>query len=149
MGTTSGLEHKPGARTLLQPSCTGAAVGTPGKQTLTGHLSAQPATYTVQAGESLAAIAAKLHSTVHALRVANADRLRNFPTKHGTVQGLNAGDVIIVPPVTRLPATGGAPSPQAATVPGAATAPTAPAAHGGLDRVSDAIAGAATMRGTS
>lgn len=117
-----------------QGATVGAAGGTPGKRTLTEQLTpvrAQggearprtgsgagagiPATYTVQAGESLPVVAVKLHTTVEALKAANAGKLKSFPTKSGgTVQGFNAGEVIDVPMVGAGTATGAHPGPASA-----------------------------------
>jgi hypothetical protein len=133
---TGGLERKPGGASLVQQSTAPAPAAVPGKRTLTEQVtftaSAQPAatTYTVQSGDSLPAIAAKLHTTVEALKAANAGKLRSFPTPSGgTVQGFNAGDVLTVPaaaPAAPTPAPAApAPAPPAAAP--AAPAPAAPA----------------------
>ena len=137
---SGGLEKKPGGSSLVQDGGAPAAGGTPGKRTLVeaAGTSASPATYTVQAGENLASIAAKLHTTIDAIKAANAGKLRSFPTKSGgTVQGFNAGDVLVVPGAAPAQATAPAPPTRAAP-----PAP-APAAGGGVvDSVLGAIGGA-------
>jgi len=90
-----------------------------------------PATYTVQPGETLQAIAAKLHTTVDAIKAANADQLQSYQTRRGgTVQGFKAGAVIKVP-AAAAPAPAPAPALPAPAAPAATTAPTSAPAEGG------------------
>src|SRR4051812_28508185 len=94
------LEVKPGARSLVQPGGEAATGVGPGKRTLTEQLDARPArptTYTVRPGDSLAQIAARLGVTVDALRAANADKLKRFPTRTGAIEGFNAGEILTIP----------------------------------------------------
>lgn len=134
------LDHRPPAA-----SRSAAAVAQGKELVLQGvDLPAEaPKTYTVLAGESLAAIAAKLHTTVEALKAANADQLKIYQTKSGgTVPGFKAGAVIKVPggggaPAANAPATNAPATPST----GAPTKPASPAPGGGdfLGGVLDAI----------
>lgn len=132
------FEKKPGGDSLVQAQGNAQAIGV-GKRTLTEQLPAAT-TYTVKPGESLTAIAAKLHTTVDALKAANAAKLKTFPSKHGPVQCFNAGEVITVPGAA--PET--APAPEAtAPAPEATPAPAQPGMFDNLlDRVSGAVHGA-------
>lgn len=97
---------------------------------------AAPTTYTVLVGENLAAIAAKLHTTIEALKAANADQLKIYQTKSGaTVPGFKAGAVIKVPGADGGAASSAHPAPStgAPTKPPSTGAPTTPASHGAGD----------------
>jgi hypothetical protein len=128
------FEKKPGGESLVQTQADAQAIGV-GKRTLTEQLPAA-ATYTVKPGESLTAIAAKLKTTVEALKAANAAKLKAFPSKHGTVQCFNAGEVITVPRAAPEAA-----EPKAA--PEATPDAPAPAQPGMFDNLLDRVTGAA------
>ncbi len=53
--------------------------------------------YKVQPGEGLDAIAQKLGVTAAALKQANQDKLKQWKTKGGVIEGFNAGEIIRVP----------------------------------------------------
>ncbi len=53
--------------------------------------------YKVQPGEGLDAIAQKLGVTVAALKQANQDKLKQWKTKKGVIEGFNSGELIRVP----------------------------------------------------
>ncbi|HVV88124.1 MAG TPA: LysM domain-containing protein [Kofleriaceae bacterium] len=120
----------PGKRTLSGAGSrsTGAAVQR--KEAAPPGDAAAPMTYTVLVGESLAAIAAKLRTTVDALEAANRDLLKAFPTRSGaTVPGFKAGAVIKVPATaTAANATAGPATAAPATPPATGASAHRPAA---------------------
>lgn len=140
--TGAAVEKKPGASSLVQRSTESAAVDSPGKRTLTEQLPAAPArTYTVRAGDTLQAIAAKLGTTVEAIKAANAGKLKSYPTKSGgTVYGFTAGETISIPGAAESTPAPVAPAPE--TPAPAAQTPAATEGPGVIDRVTSAIGGA-------
>jgi len=66
----------------------------------TPRVQLQPAkerTYTVQAGDSLAKIAAKFAISVQALKARNDAKLKTWPARRGIIQGFEAGEIIVIP----------------------------------------------------
>jgi hypothetical protein len=99
----SPLRFRAGSRPFLQRYEAGehAQFGEAG-EALAALVAKRAFRYKVKSGDTLAAIASKFHITIEDLRMANMSKLRTWKASSGTgstVQGFNAGDTVLIPPV--------------------------------------------------